>query len=189
MAENQNPVFTDNSTILGDGTEENPLASASAGGGITEITSVDDSIEITDPTGPTTDLSVNAPTAVADGTLVVSDFGSPGKLKLPSAQYQILNNGAGGARIQAVQNTGGELMLLENTSGGPILNLGAGAGGGSGSGTFVVSQNGSMRSSGPNINFSALQIFADNAAAIAGGLNQWDLYRTGADPDFVCIVH
>jgi len=31
--------------------------------------------------------------------------------------------------------------------------------------------------------------FANNAAAIAGGLVAGDLYRTGGDPDTVCIVH
>ena len=42
---------------------------------------------------------------------------------------------------------------------------------------------------------SALQIngplvtYANNAAAIAGGLVVGDLYRNGADPDLVCIVH
>lgn len=41
----------------------------------------------------------------------------------------------------------------------------------------------------PHANIPSLQIFANNAAAIAGGLSQWDLYRTGADPDVVCIVH
>lgn len=34
-----------------------------------------------------------------------------------------------------------------------------------------------------------LQIFANNAAAISGGLAVNDLYRTGADPDVVCAVH
>ena len=31
--------------------------------------------------------------------------------------------------------------------------------------------------------------YADNAAAIAGGLAVGDFYRTGADPDPVCVVH
>ena len=31
--------------------------------------------------------------------------------------------------------------------------------------------------------------YANNAAAIAGGLTVGDLYRTGADPDVVCVVH
>lgn len=34
-----------------------------------------------------------------------------------------------------------------------------------------------------------LLIFANNAAAITGGLAVGDLYRTGADPDVVCVVH
>lgn len=36
---------------------------------------------------------------------------------------------------------------------------------------------------------SGLPIFANNAAAIAGGLSAGALYRTGADPDPVCVVH
>lgn len=40
-----------------------------------------------------------------------------------------------------------------------------------------------------HINLPHLQIFANNAAAISGGLVVGDLYRTGADPDVVCIVH
>lgn len=34
-----------------------------------------------------------------------------------------------------------------------------------------------------------LPVYANNASAIAGGLVAGDFYRTGADPDVVCIVH
>lgn len=34
-----------------------------------------------------------------------------------------------------------------------------------------------------------LTVYADNAAAVAGGLKAGDAYRTGADPDVVCVVH
>jgi hypothetical protein len=34
-----------------------------------------------------------------------------------------------------------------------------------------------------------LPIYADNAAALAGGLKAGDLYRNNADPDQVCVVH
>ena len=34
-----------------------------------------------------------------------------------------------------------------------------------------------------------LKVFANNAAAITGGLVAGDLYRTGADPDLIAIVH
>ena len=33
-----------------------------------------------------------------------------------------------------------------------------------------------------------LPIFANNAAAIAGGLTSGRLYRNGANPDLVCVV-
>ena len=36
---------------------------------------------------------------------------------------------------------------------------------------------------------TTLPIYANNAAAITGGLAAGDLYRTGADPDPVMIVH
>ncbi len=32
-------------------------------------------------------------------------------------------------------------------------------------------------------------VFANNAAAIAGGLTRGDFYRTGGNPDTLCIVH
>ena len=36
---------------------------------------------------------------------------------------------------------------------------------------------------------TTIPVYANNAAAIAGGLAAGDFYRTGADPDPVCIVH
>lgn len=36
---------------------------------------------------------------------------------------------------------------------------------------------------------SLLPNYADNAAARTGGLITGQLYRTGGDPDLVCIVH
>ena len=40
-----------------------------------------------------------------------------------------------------------------------------------------------------NPNYPNLSVYANNAAALAGGLIVGDLYRTGADPDTVCVVH
>ena len=34
-----------------------------------------------------------------------------------------------------------------------------------------------------------LPVYANNAAAITGGLTAGAFYRTGADPDPVCVVH
>lgn len=41
----------------------------------------------------------------------------------------------------------------------------------------------------PALNITSLGVHANNAAAILAGLVIGDLYRTGADPDVVCIVH
>lgn len=40
-----------------------------------------------------------------------------------------------------------------------------------------------------HIKVTGLGIFANNAAAVTGGLAAGDFYRTGADPDVVCVVH
>lgn len=40
-----------------------------------------------------------------------------------------------------------------------------------------------------HIKITGLSVFANNAAAITGGLAAGDFYRTGADPDVVCVVH
>jgi len=34
-----------------------------------------------------------------------------------------------------------------------------------------------------------LPVYANNAAAISGGLTAGMYYRTGGDPDLVCVVH
>jgi hypothetical protein len=38
------------------------------------------------------------------------------------------------------------------------------------------------------VSLSQVPVYANNAAAIAGGLKPGNLYRTGADPDPVCVV-
>jgi len=48
---------------------------------------------------------------------------------------------------------------------------------------LTVAKGGTGRGAG------ALPIYANNAAAVAGGLAVGDFYRTGADPDPVCVVH
>lgn len=41
----------------------------------------------------------------------------------------------------------------------------------------------------PSLYNTNLPVYANNAAAIAGGLTVGSFYRTGADPDPVCVVH
>ena len=40
-----------------------------------------------------------------------------------------------------------------------------------------------------HMNLTSLDVYLSNALAITGGLAAGDLYRTGSDPDVVCIVH
>lgn len=56
-------------------------------------------------------------------------------------------------------------------------------------GTSTIQANSQVQLNAPHVNIPNLQIFANNADAISGGLNQWDLYRSGTDPDIVYIVH
>lgn len=42
---------------------------------------------------------------------------------------------------------------------------------------------------GAPLNLAGLGVYANNAAAVTGGLAVGDLYRTGANPDPVCVVH
>lgn len=42
---------------------------------------------------------------------------------------------------------------------------------------------------GTDITIGAISIYANNAAAVLGGLSTNNLYRTGGDPDTVCVVH
>jgi len=34
-----------------------------------------------------------------------------------------------------------------------------------------------------------LPVYASNLLALAGGLTAGDLFRNGADPDHICVVH
>jgi hypothetical protein len=36
---------------------------------------------------------------------------------------------------------------------------------------------------------SNLPVYANNAAALAGGVRDGGFYRTGGDPDVVCVAH
>lgn len=40
-----------------------------------------------------------------------------------------------------------------------------------------------------HLNLALIPVYANNALALVGGQVQGDLYRTGLDPDTVCIVH
>jgi len=59
--------------------------------------------------------------------------------------------------------------------------------GGVTAGSFMAMGNYSLDSLAPQL--SGLSVYANNAAALAGGLTAGMLYRTNGDPDTVCVVH
>lgn len=109
---------------------------------------------------------------------------------------------AGGATVGATDKDGGTLVLnggLSTGTGKSRVYLCAAAPGGAGTGDRAPVIVGRLTSVGLSINTGAdpvapfevagLTIYANNAAAVAGGLGVGAFYRTGADPDPVCVVH
>jgi len=42
---------------------------------------------------------------------------------------------------------------------------------------------------GAGLTYAGMPVYANNAAAVASGLRSGAFYRTGTDPDLVCVVH
>lgn len=55
--------------------------------------------------------------------------------------------------------------------------------------TLLAALAGFINFQGNAIQNVILPVYANNAAAITGGLGVGDFYRTGANPDFVAVVH
>ena len=58
-------------------------------------------------------------------------------------------------------------------------------------GAITLQASGVLSLTGSKFTWDLAQVptYANNAAAITGGLSAGDMYRTGADPDPLCIVH
>ena len=74
-----------------------------------------------------------------------------------------------------VENKAGKLLSFEITPDKIDIRAFAGV-------VFTVRENGT-------VNIPSVTVYANNAAALAGGLVAGDLYRNNADPDHLCIVH
>lgn len=86
------------------------------------------------------------------------------------------DSGADLGNLKSFDFTGGAYKNLRVS--GLVLTLGASA-------TDIIT----IAAAKVNVRLANVSIFANNAAAIAGGLSSGDLYRTNADPDFIAIVH
>lgn len=125
-------------------------------------------------TGTNLDLWASSSTTTGGGGWASLSAGSGG----PSG-------GAGGTiSINAGSGIGGD-------SDGGSVSIAAGAKHGAGTKGFIsligdTTVNGQF---GATTVVLSLSVYANNAAAITGGLVTGQLYRTGADPDTVCVVH
>ena len=150
MAENQNPVFTDDS-LTGDGTVESPLAVAGGGGG--GSVGAKGVVQLSDGSG---------------GFEQPSDESSDNELQFNGAQIALVS-----ASIFIQCPPGGTAAICSQFASGDL--------------TLGNSAN-DILLKGSRLNISNVQTFANNAAALAGGLVSGDVYKNGADPDVRCIV-
>lgn len=108
----------------------------------------------------------------------------------PSEQNGIIVSNAE-VTIQAGESGSGIQLNADSditlSSGNGDFNLSSAGGGITVTNTGVVSLESSA--SPPQYQILNLPVFANNAAAISGGLTTGELYRSGADPDVVRIVH
>ena len=102
--------------------------------------------------------------------------------------HQALNNATTGVDNTAIGHNAGLNIIAQTDS--IIIGSGAdvtpGIGAGFTNGQIVI---GSAANTSVHLPLGAIPIFANNAAAIAGGLVAGHLYRSGANPDLLAIVH
>ena len=60
---------------------------------------------------------------------------------------------------------------------------------GAAAGAFTIDTLVLVQITGGSAQMFGVPVYANNAAAIAGGLTYGQFYRTGGDPDPVCVVH
>jgi hypothetical protein len=154
--------------IPGGATSQLQYNNAGAFGGVAESTYVPASHLLT-IADPNLDFEVFSGPAEQNG-IIVSDGGLT------------VQAGESGSFIQLnadsdidVSSSNGDFNLSSANGGIEISNAG----------TVLLSSTASP----PKYSIFNLPVFANNAAAIAGGLTAGNLYRTGANPDPVCIVH
>lgn len=111
----------------------------------------------------------------SEGNLAIS---SPGFFQFTAEDFIAINAGADvniASAAGSVSIDGNQSVTVTSDIGGVILSASAG---------FIQ-----FTSLSYGFDLGGLLVFATNADAITGGLSAGNLYRTGADPDVVCVVH
>jgi hypothetical protein len=138
------------------------------------------------PGAPTSSIDISASGDVGVGTAS------------PTAKLHVVG-AAGGIALLTTDNTNSTFEVSHQST--PIANT-VFARGTSGSnlflganetGVIMINTSGKVGigTSSPTskLQVVGLSVFANNAAAVAGGLTAGAFYRTGGDPDVVCVVH
>jgi len=112
-----------------------------------------------------------------------------GRLVMDNGQYLQMKNAAGAATSVLHLTTNNNLYIgdIFNSAGGKVFLRS----GGKSAMTLSSAGNVGVGTESPTskLQVVGLPVFNNNAAAIAGGLTSGAFYRTGADPDVVCVVH
>lgn len=122
-------------------------------------------------------LRIEANNAAGNSAAPAGDIGI--KLKSYTASQYATESANSAARVisrnQAASNSGSYLVFQTHGTASDVVNY---------LDSLIVKPSGGLR-----LLLAGCPSYANNAAAIAGGLIAGDLYRTGGDPDSVCIVH
>jgi hypothetical protein len=133
------------------------------------------------PGAPTSSIDIAASGNVGVGTA------SPASKLHVTGGSAFITGDSGGLAASA----GAGLALKESASGAEVFGFDYGTG---------IPKSLILQSPGGNVGIGTtaptsklqvvgLSVFANNAAAVAGGLTAGAFYRTGGDPDVVCVVH
>lgn len=155
-------------------------------------------VQFNDGTGGLADADT-----IAAGSVVNMD--SSGDLTISPTGFLSINAPASGGELNVqgslqIEATVGNINLIStngqaNWQSGAITLIAEGGGGVTLDSTsipsniFIQAGTAQITIDATHVNLPSLQVFANNAAALAGGLIAGDLYRNGANPDLVCVVH
>jgi hypothetical protein len=133
------------------------------------------------PGAPTSSIDIAASGNVGIGTA------SPASKLHVTGGSAFITGDSGGLAASA----GAGLALKESTSGAEVFGFDYGTG--SPKPLLLQSPGGNVgigtTTPTSKLHVVGLAVFANNAAAVAGGLTAGAFYRTGGDPDVVCVVH
>lgn len=147
----------------------NSLLTIASGTGLRFQTNSTDCFSISETTGEAI-FRADATIANADQKL---NFPGSSYIRVRSSDSKMsMVSGSGALSLETPQS----VQIYAN--GGYQMNVGS-------SGTYI---GGNVAATSP-LQVPNLPIYANNAAALAGGLTAGAFYRTGADPDPVCVVH